>query len=64
MVRAWEFGLAADGNEEWEERYRQLAQYRESRGDPHVGFRDGDDSELTRYRAGGSYKGVPGFTSL
>ncbi|KAG1672603.1 hypothetical protein FOA52_002083 [Chlamydomonas sp. UWO 241] len=49
FAAAWEFGLPSDGAAGWETRYAQLAAYVESTGDAHVGFRDGDDLDLTRW---------------
>ena len=49
--RAWEFGLSSDGQQDWSRRLRDLSAYRERHGDPHVGFREGDPSELTRWAA-------------
>ena len=53
VVEAWEFGLSADGDAEWERRYGQLLRYRSVHGDAHCGFREGDDAALTRWEGGG-----------
>ena len=39
VVGAWAFGLSGDGDAEWNERFRQLEQYKARQGDPHCGFR-------------------------
>ena len=49
VVEAWEFGLSADGDAEWEQRYGQLLRYKSVHGDAHCGFREGDDAALTRW---------------
>ncbi len=49
--RAWEFGLSSDGQHDWSRRLGDLSAYRERWGDPHVGFREGDPPELTRWAA-------------
>ena len=49
--RAWEFGLSSDGQHDWSRRLGNLSAYRECWGDPHVGFREGDPPELTRWAA-------------
>ncbi|GAX77039.1 hypothetical protein CEUSTIGMA_g4486.t1 [Chlamydomonas eustigma] len=49
MAAAWEFGLLGDGDEEWTERYEQLMLYKAVHGDPHCGFREGDDADLVRW---------------
>ncbi|CAL5220562.1 g2599 [Coccomyxa viridis] len=49
--RAWEFGLSSDGQQEWSRRVEELRAYRQQYGDAHVGFRDNDAPELTRWAA-------------
>lgn len=50
-LQAWQHGLVSDGTSEWARRYQDLLRYRDSWGDAHVGFRDGDDEELSRWAA-------------
>ncbi|EFN53095.1 hypothetical protein CHLNCDRAFT_137419 [Chlorella variabilis] len=50
-LQAWQHGLVSDNSAEWARRYSQLQQYAERYGDAHVGYRDGDDAELTRWAA-------------
>ena len=52
VIEAWEFGLSADGDAEWERRYGQLLRYTYAHGDAHCGFREGDDAALTRWAGG------------
>lgn len=49
VMGAWEFGLSADGDSEWEARLAELKAYRDRVGDPHCGFREGDDAALVRW---------------
>ena len=49
--RAWEFGLSSDGQQEWGRRAQELGAYRARYGDSHIGFREGDAPELTRWAA-------------
>ncbi|KAK9904745.1 hypothetical protein WJX75_001725 [Coccomyxa subellipsoidea] len=49
--RAWEFGLASDGDGEWLRRADELRDYVAAHGDAHVGFREHDDAELARWAA-------------
>ncbi|CAL8464357.1 g3892 [Coccomyxa elongata] len=49
--RAWEFGLASDGDSEWLRRAGELREYVAAHGDAHVGFREQDDAELARWAA-------------
>ena len=49
--RAWEFGLSSDGQQEWSRRVEELRAYRQQYGDSHVGFRENDAPELTRWAA-------------
>eukprot|EP00884_Botryococcus_braunii_P018549 jgi/Botrbrau1/5378/Bobra.0346s0041.3 len=48
-VRAWSFGLVSDGDVEWVRHYIELEEYVSKHGDAHVGFRSGDDAELSRW---------------
>ncbi|GLI69488.1 hypothetical protein VaNZ11_014121 [Volvox africanus] len=49
LVQAWQYGIASDGDQEWAVRLAQLGDYRARYGDTCVGFRDGDDAELSRW---------------
>ena len=49
LIGAWEFGLSADGDSDWEARISQLLDYKTRVGDPHCGFREGDDAGLVRW---------------
>ncbi|GIL74822.1 hypothetical protein Vretimale_2411 [Volvox reticuliferus] len=49
LVQAWQYGIASDGDQEWASRLTQLGEYRARYGDTCVGFRDGDDPELSRW---------------
>ncbi|EFJ46741.1 hypothetical protein VOLCADRAFT_92838 [Volvox carteri f. nagariensis] len=49
LVQAWQYGIASDGDEEWSSRLAQLSEYAARHGDTCVGFRDGDDPELSRW---------------
>ena len=46
---AWDHGLLGDGDMEWSRRFEDLKRYRKIHHDCHVGFRDGDDSGLSRW---------------
>ena len=48
-VKAWQHGLVSDGQLEWDKHCLQLVQYAQQHGDPHIGYRDGDDPELVRW---------------
>lgn len=48
-VKAWQHGLVSDGELEWEKRCLQLAQHAQQHGDAHIGYRDGEDSDLARW---------------
>lgn len=50
-LQAWQHGLVSDTSPEWSRRYQELQQYHERYGDAHVGFRDGDEPELSRWAA-------------
>lgn len=49
--RAWQFGLSSDGQQEWSRRAQELRAYQEQYGDSHIGFREDDAPELTRWAA-------------
>ena len=49
--RAWEFGLPSDSQQDWSRRLSELRAYRDCHGDAHVGFREVDAPELTRWAA-------------
>ena len=49
--RAWEFGLSSDGQQDWNRRIAELRAYQAQYGDSHVGFRENDVPELTRWAA-------------
>ena len=46
---AWAGGITTDNDPEWEARFQELVAYKEAHGDPHCGFRDGDDRQLFRW---------------
>eukprot|EP00873_Tetraselmis_striata_P034456 jgi/Tetstr1/454720/TSEL_041606.t1 len=48
-MKAWQYGLATDSDEEWARRYGELEEYMRVNGDPHVGCREGDDRDLARW---------------
>ena len=47
-LQSWEFGLASDSESEWRRHLQELEDYVNHHGDAHIGFRKGDDEELTR----------------
>lgn len=49
-LSAWQSGLLSDNDKVWLQRFQSLQEYCKVHGDPHVGFREGDDQELARYR--------------
>jgi hypothetical protein len=48
---AWRYGLMSDDAGEWRRHYAELLDYKTKYGDVHVGYRDGDNSELARWAA-------------
>lgn len=49
LITAWQHGISSDGDREWASRLSQLAAYATLHGDCCVGFRDGDDPDLSRW---------------
>ncbi len=47
-LQSWEFGLSSDSESEWRRHLQELEDYINQHGDAHIGFRKGDDEELTR----------------
>lgn len=49
QIPAWESGIMSDVQNEWDRRYQELCNYNRIHKDAHVGFREGDSIELTRW---------------
>lgn len=49
QLAAWRHGIASDGSVEWQQRLSELQAYVVVNGDPHVGYRAGDDPDLGRW---------------
>ena len=47
QLAAWRHGLVSDSAAQWRMRYHELLQYQQCHGDAHVGYREGDDPELS-----------------
>lgn len=50
LYQAWECGIASDSDPEWRKRADQLRAYHRQHGDTSVGWREGDDPELARWK--------------
>lgn len=48
-LAAWEHGLLSDRSTEWNRSYNELAEYKKTHGDCHVGYRDGDSKRLVKW---------------
>lgn len=51
QLAAWRHGLISDAAGEWERRFGELEGYAAQHGDVHVGYREDDDPELSRWAA-------------